>query len=249
VHGIAADTRGNVYVADAAHRRVVKFSFANGPVVQIDSQQGSDHALTEPFKVAVDSQDRLYVLDVAAADVKRYLPDGTYQATLLQGIGMYSPRGLVVDTSDRLWIADTGRNRVLEVTPDGQLLREWDQVDGRDLDQPTSVAPDGSGGAYIAEPESGLVVHIDEAGQSLGSRHIAESDTRSGPDLLALGTGRVLMTDPQRGKLEVLGPGLQEGVDWVSATPPMAVTSTYAGDIWLMNAGADAPREIGIPPE
>jgi sugar lactone lactonase YvrE len=136
--GMAADSAGNLYIADQANNRIRKvavdgiittvagngeqgFSGDGGPAVRA--------AINGPFGVAVDRAGNVYVTDSRSNRVRRVDVGGTIitvagngvpgfagdggppTAALLQG-----PHGVVVDAQGNLLIADTGNDRIRMVT-------------------------------------------------------------------------------------------------------------------------------------
>lgn len=97
---------------------------------------GSFGGIETAISVAVDSQDRVYVLDGATCTVKRFDRCLGQFVTLpcVGGIGrapreFLSPNGMTVSCKDDLYIADTGNRRVQIFSASGLALREiWEPI-------------------------------------------------------------------------------------------------------------------------
>ena len=143
--GIATDSRGNIYVADANNHRIRRL--ANDGTIQtiagtgIAGFSGDDGAasaaqLNAPYGLCIDRLGNLYVADLANARVRRISADGII--TTIAGGGaippggdgdggqaltakLSAPRNVVTDPQGNLYISDFTGQRVLKVDPTGTL--------------------------------------------------------------------------------------------------------------------------------
>ena len=129
-NGVAVDSSGTVYVADAGNNRIRKitpsgvvttlagsgvagFADGTGTAAQFDGSRG----------VAVDSSGTVYVSDLNNQRIRKITPSGV--VTTLAGSGttgfadgtgstaqFNSPNGVAVDSSGTVYVADYGNNRV-----------------------------------------------------------------------------------------------------------------------------------------
>jgi uncharacterized protein (TIGR03437 family) len=134
--GLAADSAGNIYIADADNGRVRKVS--NGVVTTVagngahgysgDNGPATSAQLSGPLGVAVDASGNLYIADfyvnrirkVANGVITTVAGDGT------QGFGgdngpatsasMFWPGSVAVDSAGNLYIADSYNNRIRKVS-------------------------------------------------------------------------------------------------------------------------------------
>jgi sugar lactone lactonase YvrE len=139
--GLAMDSAGNLYIADAGGNRVRVVSstgfistLAGSGQAGYSGDGGSAAAaqLNAPAGVAVDAAGNVYIADTYNNRVRKVAPGGII--TTVAGIGVQGssgdgglatsaslnlPSGVVVDGSDNLFISDTGNNRVRRVSPTG----------------------------------------------------------------------------------------------------------------------------------
>jgi sugar lactone lactonase YvrE len=140
--GLAADEKGNVYVADQYCPCVRKVSaaglvttFAGVPKRGGFSGDGGPATLAQlkmPTGVAVDRDGNVFIADGLNNRVRKVSPQGTI-TTVAGGGGTLGdggpatsarlnvPEGVAVDAKGNLYIADLGHNRVRKVSPGGTI--------------------------------------------------------------------------------------------------------------------------------
>ena len=64
---LANDSQGNIYVLDAGHKQVIRFS-ANGSPDTSYQQTMAHHAFDAPYSIAIDSAENLYVSDAGSVN-------------------------------------------------------------------------------------------------------------------------------------------------------------------------------------
>ena len=168
-----------------------------------------------PYDVATDAADNIYVADTANNRIKKYTPDGSLDTSwsgngILGGVRgsgadeFDGPVAIVVDASGRLYVADSGNDRVKRYNASGILDVGWGSggvVDG--FDMPCGVAVDGSGNLYVADTNNHCIKRytslgiLDTAWGSSGSI----GSFGSGPDELNYPCG--LAIDTSSAKLYV----------------------------------------------
>jgi sugar lactone lactonase YvrE len=143
--GIAFDSSGNLWVADAYNNRVLRFpaTLANGIGADVEigqtsfigsSAATSQSGLHNPTAVTFDPSGNLWVTDAFDNRILRFAPPFTSgmsanlvigQASFTTSLGLsittqsslYSPWNIAFDSSGNLWVADCGDNRVLRFAP------------------------------------------------------------------------------------------------------------------------------------
>jgi trimeric autotransporter adhesin len=139
--GVAADSAGNIYVADSENNMVAKVA-SNGALTVVAGDHGVGFGgdgglavnaqLYSPGGLTVDSAGNLYI---AVTDrIRKVTPAGIISTVAGNGQGgfsgdgglatsaqLYGPGGgaLAVDSGGNLYIADAGNNRIRKVTPEG----------------------------------------------------------------------------------------------------------------------------------
>ncbi len=141
--GVAVSPAGNLYVAEVGNNRVVRFNAAatkaNGasadgvlgqPTFTTNTQGTTQSGINQPYAVAVDITENLYVADFNNHRVLRFnaaanktnganadgvlgQPNFTSKTIASTQSGMYNPRGVAVDVDGNLYVADGYNNRVL----------------------------------------------------------------------------------------------------------------------------------------
>lgn len=143
VVGMAADSQGNIYLADELNNRVRKIA-ANGVITTFagtgaagfsgDGGPATAAALNKPLGVCVDSADNVYINDYLNYRVRKVAPNGIIATVAGSGASFHSGDGgpatgagfvipirCAVDATGNLYIADQGAHRVRRVTPTGTI--------------------------------------------------------------------------------------------------------------------------------
>jgi sugar lactone lactonase YvrE len=138
--GIAADTAGNLYVAEPASATIRKvtpqgtvttLAGATGAVGYADGQ-GAAVRFNAPSRLDTDTQGNLYVTDTGNSVVRKVTASGTVGT--LAGNGtcgsadgrstaaqFCNPKGIALDRYGNLWIADTGNHTVRRIDAAGNV--------------------------------------------------------------------------------------------------------------------------------
>ena len=141
--GVAADTAGNIYIADSSDHRI-RLIDSNGMITTLagtgESGYGGDDgpatlaSLDHPEGVAVDGAGNVYVADSANHRVRKI--DTTGMISTLAGTGergyggdggpavearLSYPAGVAVDTEGNVYVADSWNHRVRKVDREGTI--------------------------------------------------------------------------------------------------------------------------------
>ncbi|GCE01802.1 SMP-30/gluconolactonase/LRE family protein [Embleya hyalina] len=178
--GVAADSKGDVYVADTSNHRVRKISggqvttvagdgtpaFADGPAASA--------RFNSPIGIAVDDHGKIYVADrdnhrvrvIAGGQVTTVAGDGTpaYKDGPVASARFHSPCGVAVDTDGILYVGDSQNHRLRMIsagqvtTVAGPVTDVGDVAGFQDGDAssarfsgPWGVVVDGKGNIYVAD--------------------------------------------------------------------------------------------------
>jgi len=140
-YGVAADSVGNVYVADAANFTIRKITPAGavstlaGTAGQLGSVDGTGAAarFNYPYGIAIDSARNVYVADSSNHTIRKITPAGVVstlagmagQNGSTDGIGAAArfryPYGVATDSADNVYVADVATpwapRKVTDVNP------------------------------------------------------------------------------------------------------------------------------------
>ncbi len=167
-YGIAVDSKGLIYVADAGHSSVFVFDLEGKKVSYRGQQQ-----LASPAGLAIDDSDRLFVSDSAQHVILCFRPNGTLEASIGQD-KLVKPIGIAVDVENRyLYVVDAIQNKVLVFDVDDyHLLRSFGGKSDATLapgtfDRPTNVAVDNDFNVYVVDTFNERIQVFDADGQFL----------------------------------------------------------------------------------
>jgi sugar lactone lactonase YvrE len=143
--GLAADSAGNLYIADTGNNTIRRISPAgavttlaglagsHGSLDNLDNQPGSAARFWAPFGIAVDRLRNVYVAEVANSAIRKISPAG--QVSTLAGLAgnpgsndgagdnaqFRNPWGVAVDRNGTVYVADTSSCTVRKITPAGAV--------------------------------------------------------------------------------------------------------------------------------
>ena len=169
--GIAADSAGNIFVADTINGRIEKFSL-NGIFITSLGIKGTGYGqLGEPNGIAIDRAGNIYVADASNHRVQKLAPDGTLiDEWKGPDPGFYGPRRIAIGPDDSIYVVDQGRTRIVKFSLDGRVLATWGTKGNGDgqFDDHTSVAVDPTTNkVYVADPRNKRIQVFDSNGKFL----------------------------------------------------------------------------------
>ncbi len=197
-----------VLVSDAKLGRIVRLSNTGTPQGSIDAEN-----LLRPAGMAFDAvEDRIYVADSAAHNIKVFSPQGTLVDVLGEpGVepGQFNTPTHLTLNGEQLIVSDSLNARVQVLTLEGSFV----QVIGKrglyvgNLVRPKGVAADQDGNVYIVESLFDHLLIFDTNGQLLLS--IGGSGTAVGQFYLPAGLwidhrDRIFLADMHNGRVIVL---------------------------------------------
>ena len=196
---VAFDSAGNLYVTEGYSARVRKvtpagaITFVAGtgsPGFGGDGGPATSAQLRNPFDIAVDAGDNLYIADAGNSRIRKISADGLISTVAGSGTPGFSgdggpavraqlnnPRGVTLDTKGNLYISDTGNSRIRKVTPTGVIstiagsgnriprnLGDNGPASEATLRSPYGIVVDATGNLSFAEPGASRVRKIDPNG-------------------------------------------------------------------------------------
>jgi uncharacterized protein (TIGR03663 family) len=202
--GLAADARGNLYVADTKNNRIQMFD-GNGQFVRSFGASGSaDGQLKEPCGVAVDSDGSVIVADTWNHRIARFGADGSWLGAFADDQrGFFGPRAVVL-VRESLYVADTGNKRIVRFDKQWKRVSDWGTSGSGpgQFVEPVGLAADAAGNVYVADTGNHRVQVFDGEGKFL--REFAAfgwKDFYTEP-YLAIGPGdSVFATDSTEGRV------------------------------------------------
>ena len=123
VFGIAFDSKGRVYAADAGNRRIEVFSADLVPQEQVKVKAWDTNFPLWPM-LAVDSRDRLYAVSSGTQEIvvfdttgKRLKQIGVIKNDTREKPLFSNPLGIAIDAQDNVYVTEITRNKVLKIKP------------------------------------------------------------------------------------------------------------------------------------
>ncbi|MFZ2492171.1 MAG: hypothetical protein WA208_11850 [Thermoanaerobaculia bacterium] len=190
--GVAADSRGNVFVTDPPNGTIRKISPAGmvttlaglaGRHMSCDGS-GSEARFDAPFGITTDVQGNIYVGDPSSSTIRKITPSGV--ATTVAGglpgsadgfgkaAGFRAPAGLATDANGNLYVADRDNSTIRRITPEGEVSTlagfagirgSSDGVgSGARFAVPEGVAVDAGGNVFVADTGNHSIRRITPAG-------------------------------------------------------------------------------------
>ena len=135
--GVAVDSTGNVYVADANNQRIrritptgVVTTFAGSGTATFGNGTGAGASFNYPNGVALDSSGTVYIADTLNNRIRKITPAGVVSTFAGQGTGGFQdgtgtnayfnfPIGIVVDSAGTVYVGENGNHRIRKITPAG----------------------------------------------------------------------------------------------------------------------------------
>lgn len=232
--GIAADSSGDVYIADRDNNRIRRVA-ADGTITTIagtgvaglsgDGGPASAAQLNGPSSVTADASGNLYVADTGNARIRKITPDGKISSAT--NLGLVAPVYAVADESGKLYIADSGAGKILTAGSNGipaTLLSG--------LTSPRGLALDAHGDLYFTDAGAARVAYLSPDGTitNVGSQWSIPRGVSvdAAGDVFVADTGRqqIVEVSPGGGSTVIAGAG----------------TAGFSGD-----GGAAVSAQLGFP--
>lgn len=166
--GLAA-RHGHLYIGDTGNSRVQILSTDGIFIREIQVAKG-DNEMKEPVAIAVDGQNRIYVLDSESNRVTVFDSNGVqlthFGSKGKGGDGFMYPRGLSVAAGGSIYVTDTGNYKLKKFDSQGKLLASVGSEgnDPRQFREASGLVVDRDGKVYVLDAEKhSLQVFTSEA--------------------------------------------------------------------------------------
>ena len=211
-YGMAADSKGNLFVADQRVGAVFIFNTENRDVSSLIRNK-FEATFQLPNSVAVDDDDRIFISDgklhrVLILNAKHEVVDQIKE-------GLVDPVGLAIDTENRLlYVADTQRDQVVVFDADtlkqlraiGTTGKDHELTTPGDFAGPTGVALDKDGNLYVTDTMNNRVEIFDGEGKFISQfgRHCDSWGCFAHPKGIAVDSdGHIWVADPMLDLLQI----------------------------------------------
>jgi sugar lactone lactonase YvrE len=278
--GVAA-TADWIYVADTGNQVLRRIALDGGGVttltglVTMTDGGAAAAAFSNPQGLAIDDAGILYLADSSNNAIRRIDPVAGTVTTLAGSLGVAgsangigaaaafrSPHGIAFDPLGYLWVADTGNDTVRQITlATGNVVTiagtpgAQGSGDGTgpsaSFNAPWGIAPDGAGGAYVADTGNDTVRAVSStgsvstlagaAGQPGSLDGVATNAQFVQPSgLVSDGAGNLYVADTGNGAIR------QIAITTAMVTTPIGILGEPGLTIGPLPAGLDAPEFLAF---
>ncbi|EFC46165.1 predicted protein [Naegleria gruberi] len=219
---------GDLFIADTESYRIRRI-YTNGTILTVlgrrwgyDKNVDPKTMMINPYGVAVDSMEQVYISDTDRNRICKILTNGTFRIVASAN----SPRGITVDSNDEVYFADSKNHRIRKILKDGTVITIAGTKTGgyngdnipqttAQLNNPYDVKIGSDGAIYIADYGNNRIRKIANntittvAGNgTIGSDSDNAEGTSaklSGPSGIAISsTGDVYISDTNNNKIRKL---------------------------------------------
>lgn len=248
--GIAIDSDGNVYIADAGTNRIQKFSSSGEFILSWGGSGSEDGVFGQLLSVAVGPDGSVYTTEDGNQRVQKFSSSGVFQTkwgTSGTCDGQFrSPVDIAVDASGNVYVADTGNNRIQKFSSSGEFLAKWgswQQCPPGDFEgglQLGGIAIDNLGNLLVADNAVGGFRRFSTDGSPMGQWACCQSTVPGGVG--GDGSGRVFVSNPYRDRVQVfsaagefIGEFGDTGTDDGQFNWPGDIAVDSAGDVYVID--------------
>jgi DNA-binding beta-propeller fold protein YncE len=155
--GIAVDSKGNVYAADKDKNSIIVFN-QKGEVIKTIGKKGKDKGeFKDPSDIAIDASGNIYVIDWGNKRIQKLDSNGNSLLSFSKEKELDEPLGIGLARNGNIYISDKELKRIVVYDSTGRLIGGWGkerkkkQDEREQFDEPSDVAVDSAGNAYILD--------------------------------------------------------------------------------------------------
>ncbi len=243
---------GHIFVlnrGEVSFSRVSVCTYDEEHLYEFGAHGDGDGQFRQPSSIAMDSRERIYVVDEHNNRVSIFKPSGEYLGKWGKfgvGEGQFdAPCGLALDADDNAYVVDQNNNRVQKYTSDGSFLLQWGEsgAGAGQFNLPWGITLDSHGHVYVADwrndriqkftPEGTFLAEFGESGDGYGQFHR--------PSNVAVDTdGYIYVADWGNQRVQVLRP---DG-GFILKLRGQATLSRWAQD--FIDSNPDEKRTRGV---
>ncbi len=199
VSGLAFDSSGNVYVADAGAHRVQVYDASGNYLKTIGALGVGQGRLNTPQRIAIDSNNRLLVAESGNNRLQVFNADGSF-AFVISGV----TSSVATDSANRIYIGRNGQVDVYDANGVLQPSLSFSSQAARPFGVVSGLYIDGAGNKYLADATN-KVVQVYNASNTPVRSLIPSSGaaTYVPQDVTVDSVGRVYITDAGNDRLQV----------------------------------------------
>jgi sugar lactone lactonase YvrE len=252
-NGVAVDASGDIYVADGAHNRIVKFSSTGTVLASFGSLGSGPGQFNSPLAINIDHSGNIYVADSGNRRLVKLTADGTFIREIGSfgtGQGQFNQvDGVATDQAGNVYVTSDS-NRVQKFDTNGNFLLQWGGVsgggDGQFADiQGVRVTP--SGYVVIVDQAMNAVQTFDTSGTFISKRTFAHGSSDGQVDILLAvdvdSSDNIYVTDAggRVQKFDSNGNFLASAGAWSGPLPHL----TYPNDVVVTSDGKVIVADYG----
>ncbi|MDT5272940.1 MAG: tripartite motif-containing protein 71 [Acidobacteriota bacterium] len=263
--GIATDSAGNLYVADA-NTRVQKFNSSGVFQSKFGTGGSSNGAFISPFGLAVAASGDIYVTDGApertSGMVQKFNSSGIFQTswgTMGSGNSQFisGAGGAAVDSTGNVYVADPGNHRIQKFTSAGAFIISWGGVGSGNgqLSGPSGIAIDASDNVYVADTGNHRVQVFTTAGafvRKWGSNGSGDGQFNLPRALAVDGSGNVHVADTGNSRIQTfdsIGTFISScgsvGTGNEEFNEPQGIAADSLGNVYVADTSNDRVQKFG----
>lgn len=167
---IAIDKDGYIYITDAFHNRVQKFT-SDWNLLTYWGKYGSEKGqFSDPEGIVIDKDGTVYVADAGNHRIQKFDKNGVFLAAWGShgtGDGEFdTPFQLAIDEKDCLYVTEQKNHRVQKLTSEGKFVSKWGS-EGSGNGQfitPAGITVDNEGYVYVVDPGNYRIQKFDAEG-------------------------------------------------------------------------------------